>query len=290
MADIHDTAVTMTAGDLGGSALALGMLALSAAPLGVFLVQRRLSLMGDAMSHGILPGAAVGYLVAGFSAPVMAFGGLVAGLAVAFLATGIARATAIREDASLAAIYMIALATGALLMMAGGAEVDLVHVLFGEGARIETQRLLLILGAGLLTLTLLPFLYRAILTDAVDPTLHRSRAAGLIAHYGFLGLVVINLIAAFLAVGSLLGVAVMIFPAICARLWAATIDTMVWIAALIGLAGVVSGLAAAYVLHLPLGPAVVLALGGLFVISLFIGASDGFIARRRARRQPHLEA
>lgn len=286
----HGHEVAMTAAQLGSGLVTLSALALSASPLGVFLVQRRLSLMGDAMSHGILPGAAIGFLIAGLSAPAMAIGGLAAGVAVAFLATAIARHTAIREDASLAAIYMIALAAGALLMMASGSEVDLVHVLFGDGVAIPPDRMTLILAASAATLIAFPWLYRSVLAAAVDPLSQpRTRHAAL-AHYGFLGLVVVNLIAAFLAVGSLLGVAVMIFPAICARLWAPTIDRMMIAAAVIGLIGVIMGLVAAYLMHLPPGPAIVLMLGLLFIVSLLFGSADGWFARRRVRRQPHLEA
>src|ERR1700742_251081 len=76
-------------------------LSVSAGPIGVFLVLRRMSLMGDAMSHAILPGAAIGFLAAGLSLWAMSAGGLVVGLAVALLAGIVSRATTIREDASL---------------------------------------------------------------------------------------------------------------------------------------------------------------------------------------------
>src|SRR3979490_1502939 len=78
-------------------------LALGAGPIGVLLMLRRMSLMGDAMAHAILPGAAIGYLLYGLSLPAMTAGGLVAGLAVALAAGGVARATELKEDASLAA-------------------------------------------------------------------------------------------------------------------------------------------------------------------------------------------
>ena len=84
-------------------------LSLSAAPLGVFLTLRRMSLMGDALSHAILPGVALGYLVAGLSLSAMAIGGLLAGMLVAGLAGLVSRVTTLKEDASLAAIYLVAL-------------------------------------------------------------------------------------------------------------------------------------------------------------------------------------
>src|SRR3981081_3319537 len=96
----------------------VGCLALSlgAPPVGVFLVLRRMSLMGDAMSHAILPGAAIGYLLAGLSLFAMSAGGLVAGIVVAVLAGLVARSTVLREDASLAAFYLVSLAAGVLIV------------------------------------------------------------------------------------------------------------------------------------------------------------------------------
>ena len=87
-------------------------LSLGATPVGVFLMLRRMSLAGDAMSHAILPGAAIGYLIAGLSLPAMTIGGLVAGLAVAVLSGGVARNSVIKEDTSLATFYLISLSAG----------------------------------------------------------------------------------------------------------------------------------------------------------------------------------
>src|SRR5262247_3237917 len=91
-------------------------LALGAGPIGVFLMLRRMSLMGDAMAHAILPGAAVGFLVSGLNLFAMTAGGLIAGLLVALLAGAIARATELKEDASLAAFFLISLALGVTIV------------------------------------------------------------------------------------------------------------------------------------------------------------------------------
>src|SRR5262245_63245818 len=99
----------------------VGCLALSlgAPPIGVFLMLRRMSLMGDAMSHAVLPGAAIGYLLFGLSLPAMSFGGFIAGLAVALAAGLAARAALLREDASIAGFCLVLFALGVLVVSFG---------------------------------------------------------------------------------------------------------------------------------------------------------------------------
>src|SRR3954465_4730966 len=114
-------------------ALAAGIaLALAGAPIGVFLMLRRMSLGGAAMAHAILPGAAVGFLLSGLNLFAMTFGGLIAGFAVALLAGLVARSTELKEDASLAAFYLVSLALGVTIVSLKGTNIDLLHVLFGS--------------------------------------------------------------------------------------------------------------------------------------------------------------
>src|SRR5947199_8518013 len=105
-------------------------LALGACPIGVFLMLRRMSLVGDAMAHAILPGAAVGFLVSGLNLFAMTAGGLIAGFVVALLKGLVARATELKEDASLATFYLVSLALGVMIISLKGTNLDLLHLLF----------------------------------------------------------------------------------------------------------------------------------------------------------------
>src|SRR3954447_20317064 len=107
-------------------------LALGAGPVGVFLMLRRMSLVGDAMAHAILPGAAIGFLLSGLSLFAMTTGGLIAGFVVAVLAGLVARTTELKEDASLAAFFLLSLALGVTIVSLRGSNVDLLHFLFGS--------------------------------------------------------------------------------------------------------------------------------------------------------------
>jgi zinc/manganese transport system permease protein len=258
-------------------------LSVSGAPIGVFLMLRRMSLTGDAMAHAILPGAAIGYLVAGFSLPAMTFGGLVAGFAVALAAGAVARVTVMKEDASLAAFYLISLALGVIIVSLRGSAVDLFHVLFGNVLALDDDVLLVLAGVASVTLALLALLYRPLVMECVDPGFLRSVSrSGGIVHLAFLGLVVLNLVAGFHALGTLLAVGLMMLPAAAARLWTADITRLILLASGFGLLSGYGGLVVSYAAsggNVPAGPAVILAAGALYLVSLLVGSQGGLLLR-----------
>ena len=264
-------------------------LSVSAPPVGVFLTLRRMSLMSDAMSHAILPGAAAGFLVAGLSLPAMTLGGLVAGLAVALLAGAVTRATVVREDANLAAFYLISLAAGVLLVSLRGSQIDLMHFLFGSVLALDDAALILLGGISTLTLVALAAIYRPLVIECVDPLFLRtvSRTGGP-AHLAFLALVVVNLVGGFQALGTLLAVGLMLLPAVAARFWARDLGGLIPVSMLIAVIASVSGLSLSYQLDLPSGPAIVLAAGALYLVSMLAGPRGGLL--RRLIRPRHLEA
>jgi zinc/manganese transport system permease protein len=264
-------------------------IAVGGAPVGVFLMLRRMSLTGDAMAHAILPGAAVGYLVAGLSLPAMTAGGLVAGVIVAVLAGLVARFTDLKEDASLAAFYLLSLALGVTIVSLRGSNVDLLHVLFGTVLALDDAALVLIAAIATVTLLALALLYRPLVLECVDPTFLRSVSrAGTPTHLIFLGLVVLNLVGGFHALGTLLAVGLMMLPAAAARFWCADITLMIAAAALIGILSGAAGLLLSFYWELPAGPAIILTAGGIYVLSLTLGPRGGLVWLARPGR--HLEA
>ena len=167
---------------------------------------RRMSLIGDAMAHAILPGAAIGFLIAGLSVFAMAGGGLIAGFLIAFGAGLIARATPLKEDASLAAFFLISLALGVTIVSVKGSNIDLMNFLFGSVLAIDDPTLLLIASIASASLIVLAVIWRPLVLECVDPGFLRSVSrTGGPAHIAFLALVVMNLVGGFQALGTLLG-------------------------------------------------------------------------------------
>lgn len=234
-------------------------LALGAAPIGVFLMLRRMSLVGDAMAHAILPGAAIGFLLSGLNLFAMTAGGLIAGFAVAILAGVVSRVTELKEDSSLATFYLASLALGVTIVSIKGTNIDLLHVLFGNILAMDNQTLIVIAINATVTLVVLAVIYRPLVIECVDPLFLRTVSrAGAPAHLAFLALVVVNLVNGFHALGTLLAVGLMVLPAAIARFWARDITGMMMVAVVSAMLSGYAGLVLSFHSKVPSGPAVIL--------------------------------
>ena len=263
-------------------------LSLGAAPIGVFLMLRRMSLIGDAMAHAILPGAAIGFMVAGLSLFAMAGGGLIAGLVVALGAGLIARSTQLKEDASLAAFFLISLALGVTIISVKGTNVDLLHFLFGSVLAVDDAALILVASITTVTLLTLALIYRPLVIELFDPGFLKAVGGRGSLHYTlFLVLIVLNLIAGFQALGTLMAVGLMILPAVAARFWTQSVWSLAFVAAGIALVAGYLGLLLSYYGSLPSGPSIVLVAGVAYLLSLLFGRRGSL--RRRLMLSTHLE-
>ncbi|MEM8647118.1 MAG: metal ABC transporter permease [Pseudomonadota bacterium] len=253
------------------------VLSFSVAPVGAFLVLRRLSLAGEAMAHAIVPGIVIGFVVAGLSVGSMIVGGLSAGILVAVLTSLLARMTIIREDASLASLYLIALALGIFILSAAGSAVPLKSFLFGSILGIDNETLILIGATATITLVSFAVLLRPLIINTIDPVFYESQSKypGLVTQW-FMLLVVLNLLGALKALGTLMAVGLMILPATAARYWVSTITSYLLLTFVFALASCWIGLIVSFYLpEVPSGPAIVLVAGVIFFFSL-VFAHQGF--------------
>lgn len=255
-------------------------LALSAAPVGVFLVMRRMSLVGDALSHAVLPGAAIGYMFAGLSLPAMSVGGFTAGMLMALLAGLVSRFTKLKEDANFAAFYLSSLAIGVVLVSKNGDSVDLLHLLFGSVLAVDIPALQLIAAAATVTVTVLAVIYRPLVLESIDPLFLKAVGGkGGFWHVLFLVLVVMNLVAGFQALGTLMSVGLMMLPAITARFWAKSLGVLILLAVALALLCGFVGLLFSFHVEIPSGPAIILCCGVLYAFSVVFGWECGVLTK-----------
>src|SRR5881394_2104668 len=247
-------------------------LSVGGASIGVFLILRRLSLMGDALAHALLPGAALGFLLGGLSLPAMSLGGFLAGITTALVSGAIARFTSMREDASFAAAYLTALALGVLIVSLRGSAVDLMNILFGAILAVDDTALLLVAGTTTLTLAGLAAIYRPLVVECFNPGfLAAMGVRGALYHYLFLALAVLNMVAAFQALGTLMALGLMLLPAVAASFWAREVWSMTAIAAPMAVLSAAVGLLS--------GPLIVLMASLFFLASLVFGTRASVRAR-----------
>lgn len=264
--------------------VACAALALTNGTIGTLLVLRRMSLDGDVLGHAVMPGAAIGFLYAGPSLTFLSLGGLASGLGVALLARLIAGGAAHR-DAGLVVFYLVAVSLGVVLVAWRGSNVDIVRVLFGTVLAVDRQALIQIAAATSVILPAVALLYRPLAVGAFDPAF--LRAVGTHAPYGaiFMLLVVLALVSNFQAFGTLLAVGPMLLPAAAARCWGFGAVASMVLATGIGFAASLVGLLTSYHANLPSGPAIVLAAGALYAVSLALSGSWARLAPMLGREE-----
>jgi len=255
-------------------------LSVGGASIGVFLILRRMSLMGDALAHSLLPGAALGFLLGGLSLPAMSLGGFVAGITTALVSAIVARFTAMREDASFAAAYLTSLALGVLIVSLKGSALDLMNILFGAILAVDDTALFLVVGTTTLTLVGLAAIYRPLVVECFNPGfLAAMGVRGSLYHYLFLALAVLNMVAAFQALGTLMALGLMLLPAVAASFWAREVWSMTLVAVPMAFLSSAIGLIVSFHAGLPSGPVIVLVASLFFLASLLLGTRASVRAR-----------
>ncbi len=261
--------------------------------LGTFIVLRRMSLMADALSHSMLPGLALGLLVAGgLSASGLFLGGITAAFLVALGAMLLARTSRLKEDASLAILYTVAFSAGVVLLQFVPTPVDLKHWLFGDILGIGDADLWIAYGVTLAVVPGLLLVLRPLVLTLFDPMVARSQGVKVdLLHVLLIAASVLAMISSAQAVGVILMLGLLVAPAATLYLLTDNFSTMLWGGAALGTAGSVLGLLLSYRFEkVPSGAAIVLVLGVCFFAAWAFGPRYGLLARLRKRRHFHEES
>jgi len=256
------------------------LLSLSGGLLGCILVLRRLALMGDALSHSLLPGIAVAWLLFGASTTALFAGALVAGLLTALGSALLSRLTRVKEDAAFGSLFIIFFGGGVALLSRLPTRLNLDHFLFGSILGVSTADLKLAGAASALTLLVFLGFYRGILLETFDPVFNRATGGhGGLVHFGILALTVLNLVAALQTMGVVLGLGLFLLPAVTAYLWCDHFARMLVLAVLVAMVCSVAGILLSYHAGVASGASIVMCLGAVFIFSALFSPRHGAAGR-----------
>lgn len=266
-------------------ALAVSALAgLGGGLLGPLLVLRRMALMGDALSHSLLPGIALAWLCFGPTPGALFAGALLAGLLTALGGAVVSRLTVVKEDAAFGALFLVFFATGIALAVRLPTRLHLSHFLLGNVLGTSGSDLALVTGVCATTVIVLLVFRRPLMLESFDPVFHRATGGpGRLVHVAFLALVVLNLVAGLQTMGVVLVLGLFLLPAVTARLWCENLGPLLAVSTALALVGSAAGLLLSYHAGVPSGPAIVLALGACLLVSLLIAPGPGLLPRAFVR-------
>lgn len=243
--------------------------------LGTYVVLQGMAFLGDAMSHTILPGVVIAFLL-GWPLAVGALAlGLITAVAIGFLT----ERSALKEDTAIGVIFAGFFALGvALLSLRNNYTVDLAHFLFGNLLGVTTADLWIIAALGMVVLLVIFLFYKEFLVVAFDPMLARTlRLPTTFLRYLLLSLIAVTIVVALQVVGIALMLAMLVTPAAAASFLTRRLPTMMLASAVIGIFSAITGLYASYQLNIASGPAVVLVATLVFIFIFLFAPGRGVV-------------
>ena len=243
--------------------------------VGCFIILRGMSLMGDAISHAVLPGVAISYIL-GIN---FFIGAIVFGL-LAFIKSN----SVIKGDTAIGITFSSFLALGVILIGVANSSTDLFHILFGNILAVQDIDKWITIGVSVLVLVIVVLFFKELLITSFDPLM--AKAIGMnVSFYHYLLMVLLTLVAvtAMQSVGTILIVAMLITPAATAYLYANSLKTMIFISATVGASSSLLGLFIGYSFNIAAGSSIVLTAAFLFVISFLISPKQKFLRKKERK-------
>lgn len=245
--------------------------------IGSFIVLRGMALMGDAISHAVLPGVAISYML-GIN---YFYGAVVTGVLTAIGIGAISQNSRIKSDSSIGLVFSAAFALGIILITLAKSATDLTQILFGNVLSVPASDMWLTIGVGGIVLLAIVIFYKELLISSFDETM--AAAYGLktrFIHYGIMVLLTLVTVASLQTVGVILVVSMLITPASTAYLLTNRLSTMIMLAGLFGAMSSIIGLYISFVYNLPSGPVIALATTAIFVVVFLFSPKQGVLSRR----------
>lgn len=244
--------------------------------VGCFIILRSMSLMGDAISHAVLPGVALSFIL-GIN---FFIGAIVFGLLASVIITYIKENSVIKGDTAIGITFSSFLALGIILIGVANSSTDLFHILFGNILAVQDSDKWITIGVSVFVLGVIILFFKELLITSFDPILAKSMGMNVNAyHYMLMILLTLVSVTAMQSVGTILIVALLITPAATAYLYANSLKVMLVMSSAIGALSSVLGLYLGYTFNVAAGSSIVLTSAAIFLISFFISPKQGYIKK-----------
>lgn len=246
--------------------------------IGSFIILRGMSLMGDAISHAVLPGVAVSYMLGGsYMIGASIFGIMAAGL-IGF----VTQKSKLKNDTAIGIVFSSFFALGIILISFAESSTDLYHILFGNVLAVRASDMYTTLAVAVAVILFVILFYKELLVSSFDPVM--AQAYGLkvqVIHYALMFFLTLVAVSSLQTVGTILVVAMLVTPAATAYLLTDKLSTMIVIASSLGAISAVIGLFFSYSYNLASGATIVLTTVVFFVIAFIFSPKQGFIIKRK---------
>lgn len=252
------------------------------ASVGSYLMVQRLALLGDAISHSVLPGLAIAYIVG----VDIFLGAFLAGIVSTIVITWIRTRSQIKEDAAMGIVFSAFFALGITLItvIQKDNKIDLNHFLFGNILSVTGEEVINTAIITAIVLAIVLLLYKELMYYTFDPI--GAKAAGLptnLLNFGLMILIALTIVASLKAVGVILVLAMLITPGATAYLLVTRLHQMMLLGSGIGVVASISGMYLSYFFNLPSGPAIVLVTFGFFMLAFLFSPSQGVLTHPRVQ-------
>jgi ABC-type Mn2+/Zn2+ transport system permease subunit len=250
--------------------------------VGCFIILRSMSLMGDAISHAVLPGVALSFIL-GIN---FFIGAIVFGLLASFIITFIKENSVIKGDTAIGITFSSFLALGVILIGLANSSTDLFHILFGNILAVQDSDMWLTLGVSGLVLLLIGLFFKELLLTSVDPVLAKTMGINVnFYHYLLMGMLTLVSVTAMQSVGTILIVAMLITPAATAYLFTSSLKSMMLLASTLGALTSVLGLFLGYSFNIAAGSSIVLTSTIIFLVSFFLSPKQTVVKKIQFQQQ-----
>ena len=255
------------------SALVIGI---TCGAVGTFIILRSLSLMGDAISHAVLPGVALSFML-GIN---FFIGAIVFGLLASFIISFIKENSVIKGDTAIGITFSSFLALGVILIGLANSSTDLFHILFGNILAVQDSDMWLTFGVSGLVLLFVGLFFKGLLLTSVDPVLAKTMGINVnFYHYLLMGMLTLVSVTAMQSVGTILIVAMLITPAATAYLFTSSLKSMMLLASTLGALTSVLGLFLGYSFNIAAGSSIVLTSTIIFLVSFFLSPKQTVVMK-----------